>query len=97
MVSKGDQLVCEQCGIVCTVDDLCGCVECDLICCDQPMKNIRKEERTIFHTGNTCSESAVYKCQTCGTQEIPLSKGETFPPCSTCKKGGEWKMVRSLA
>lgn len=33
-------------------------------------------------TGTTCQESGVYRCSTHSNQTIPLSKGETFPPCS---------------
>jgi len=41
-VVKDDKYVCEACGLVVTVDEVCGCVDvCDIICCDQPMK--RKE------------------------------------------------------
>jgi hypothetical protein len=35
-------------------------------------------------TGEKCQQSGVYKCSIHPTQTIPLSKGETFPPC----KGG---------
>ena len=35
---------CDVCGLVCTVDDLCGCTECDVVCCGQPMKNIGKKK-----------------------------------------------------
>ncbi|MCX8093193.1 MAG: hypothetical protein N3E50_03395 [Candidatus Goldbacteria bacterium] len=36
---KGKKLYCEKCGIVVTVDTICGCVEpCDLICCGEPLK-----------------------------------------------------------
>ncbi len=41
-VAKDDRYVCETCGLVVSVDEVCGCVDvCDIICCDQPMK--RKE------------------------------------------------------
>ncbi len=39
-VKKGDQIKCDVCGVVCVVDELCGCAECDIVCCGQPMKNI---------------------------------------------------------
>lgn len=36
---KGESYNCEVCGLVVTVDEVCGCMEaCDIICCDQPMK-----------------------------------------------------------
>jgi len=33
-------------------------------------------------TGETCQQSGVYYCSVHTSNEIPLSKGETFPPCS---------------
>ena len=42
-MKKDDKLVCQQCGLVVTVDDACGCVDvCDLICCGIEMKRKRK-------------------------------------------------------
>ena len=36
---QGETYACEVCGLAVTVDEECGCVEtCDIICCDQPMK-----------------------------------------------------------
>jgi len=36
---KGDAYNCEVCGLVVTVDEVCGCAEvCDIICCSKPMK-----------------------------------------------------------
>jgi len=30
---------CRVCGLAVTVDNVCGCVdECDIVCCDKPMK-----------------------------------------------------------
>ncbi len=39
-------------------------------------------------TGQTCQTSGVYKCKTHSSNKIPLSKGETFPPCSHGSGGG---------
>jgi hypothetical protein len=54
-----------------------------------------------FHTGETCIESGVYRYVNCngfscspGQYEIPLSKGERFPPCKGCKTAVTWKLVR---
>lgn len=33
-------------------------------------------------TGEKCAQSGVYYCQSHPANTIPLSKGETFPPCS---------------
>lgn len=37
---KGDKLICKECGLVVTVDEVCDCVEaCDLVCCGQEMQS----------------------------------------------------------
>ncbi len=33
---------CEKCGLVVVVEDPCGCAACDLICCEVPMKKVKK-------------------------------------------------------
>lgn len=38
-LKKGNKLQCRECGMVVTVDEICGCIDtCDLICCDTQMK-----------------------------------------------------------
>ncbi len=38
-IKKGDVYRCGVCGVVVSVDKICGCVDtCDLICCSKPMK-----------------------------------------------------------
>lgn len=38
-VTKGSSYSCEVCGLVVSVDEVCGCVDyCDIICCGEPMK-----------------------------------------------------------
>ena len=38
-VSKGQAYSCDVCGLVVSVDEVCGCVEtCDIVCCGKPMK-----------------------------------------------------------
>lgn len=38
-LKKDDKLVCQLCGLVVRVDNVCGCVDvCDLICCGKEMK-----------------------------------------------------------
>jgi len=38
MAKKGERYKCEECGMIVTIADPCGCTECDLICCGVPMK-----------------------------------------------------------
>ncbi|MFH0838596.1 MAG: desulfoferrodoxin [Candidatus Omnitrophota bacterium] len=34
--------ICKVCGLIVSVDNVCGCVEeCDIICCNEPMKKKR--------------------------------------------------------
>lgn len=60
---------------------------------------------TRFKTGQECNESGVYRFDgyTDGTstpaprseeREIPLSRGETFPPIRSASKGCYWKLAR---
>jgi hypothetical protein len=46
-------------------------------------------------TGQTCQQSGIYKCSLHPTNTIPLSKGETFPPCSRGDgHGATWVLVQ---
>ncbi|TAL05620.1 MAG: YjzC family protein [Chloroflexota bacterium] len=57
-----------------------------------------------FTTGQVCPQSGVYAyvghssgygCSVTPAQrEIPLSKGETFPPISGCGHAARWRLVR---
>ncbi len=42
---KGEKYKCEECGLVVIVDDACGCSACDLMCCGEPMKPVKKEAK----------------------------------------------------
>ena len=37
-VGQGDQLYCDVCGLVVTVDEARGCAACDIICCGSQMQ-----------------------------------------------------------
>jgi hypothetical protein len=42
-VRKGARYECSVCGIVVTVDEVCGCVDvCDIICCGKQMRPKKK-------------------------------------------------------
>lgn len=45
MAKKGEKYKCEECGVVVTIDDECGCAACDLICCGAPMKPLKKKKK----------------------------------------------------
>jgi hypothetical protein len=33
----GDRYVCDECGMIISVDEACGCETCEIVCCDAPM------------------------------------------------------------
>jgi hypothetical protein len=35
---KGTKYSCDVCGLVVSVDTVCGCEEVDLLCCSEPMR-----------------------------------------------------------
>ncbi|MCW4046943.1 MAG: hypothetical protein NWE99_05200 [Candidatus Bathyarchaeota archaeon] len=41
---KGEKYKCEECGLIILVEDPCGCEECDIICCGEPMKPVKVSE-----------------------------------------------------
>jgi hypothetical protein len=45
MAKKGTKYKCEECGLVVVVDEACGCSSCDLICCDEPMKEVKPKAK----------------------------------------------------
>jgi hypothetical protein len=58
-----------------------------------------------FHVGEVCPESGVYRlkkgtckqdCKSASEEqrEIPLTKGEKFPPCKNCIGTVLWEFVR---
>jgi len=45
-------------------------------------------------TGHTCPQSGIY-ANDCHAKEIALSVGETFPPCSHCRRPADWRLIRA--
>jgi hypothetical protein len=41
---KGERYKCDECGLVVLVEDVCGCEDCDVICCGAPMKQVKAKE-----------------------------------------------------
>ena len=62
------------------------------------MSALRVQLGTTFHTGERNPVSGVYACVSCTNagraNEIPLSAGETFPPCRKCNAAVRWKLIR---
>ena len=50
----------------------------------------------MAHTGQKCETSGIYRsnCHKGHSEEIALSVGETFPPCSHCKGSATWTLIR---
>jgi hypothetical protein len=44
---KGEKYKCEECGLVVLVEDVCGCEDCDIVCCGAPMKQVKAEESKL--------------------------------------------------
>jgi hypothetical protein len=40
---KGERYKCDECGLVVLVEDICGCEDCDVICCGAPMKQFKEK------------------------------------------------------
>ncbi len=41
---KGERYKCDTCGLVVLVEDVCGCNDCDIVCCAAPMKQVKEEK-----------------------------------------------------
>jgi hypothetical protein len=39
---KGDKYKYEECGLVIAVEDPCGCETCEIVCCHEPMKPVKR-------------------------------------------------------
>ena len=40
---KGERYTCGVCGLAVTVDEPCGCTDCAILCCGEPMKAERSQ------------------------------------------------------
>jgi hypothetical protein len=47
------------------------------------------------HTGSTCPQSGIYQGNDKCKEQIALSVGERFPPCSGCRQAVNWTLVRA--
>ena len=46
-------------------------------------------------TGELCTNSGVYRCESCGGQTIAVARGERFPPCARERKRVNWTLIRT--
>ena len=44
-------------------------------------------------TGQKATISGIY-ANNCHAKQIALSVGETFPPCSDCRRAAIWRLIR---
>jgi hypothetical protein len=84
---QGDLLSCSACGLVVTVDEVCGCVETVLVCCDQPMEKgklaaakARKKAAVKAIPGST-----VKAAKASGTAAAASAKAKIAPPKAAAK------------
>ncbi len=45
-------------------------------------------------TGHQATVSGIY-ANDCHGKQIALSKGETFPPCSDCRRAAHWRLIKA--
>lgn len=53
------------------------------------------EARKTYEIGKDSPLSGLFICTNCKNQNIPLSKGDNFPPCSSCGKDTKWQLIVS--
>jgi hypothetical protein len=46
-------------------------------------------------TGHQCPNSGIWRTEDTCREEIALSYGERFPPCSGCRRAVTWRLIRS--
>ena len=46
------------------------------------------------HTGGRCPQSGIYR-PNCSGKQIALSVGETFPPCTHCRRAVTWTLIQA--
>lgn len=46
-------------------------------------------------TGHKCPQSGIWECNHPRREQIALSVGETFPPCSGQTGGATWTLLRA--
>ena len=48
-----------------------------------------------YRTGTKSPASGLFICTNCWSQVIPIAKGNSFPPCASCKTGSDWQLIVS--
>ncbi len=54
-----------------------------------------RRDSTLPSTGHEATQSGIYQGDDAHQEQIALSKGETFPPCSHCRRAVNWHLVRA--
>jgi hypothetical protein len=55
---KGEKYKCEECGLVVVVEDPCGCEVVKLMCCEAPMKPVKKAAKAKPKTKSKTKKKA---------------------------------------
>ena len=79
---QGDSLSCLVCGLVVTVDEVCGCSETVVVCCDQPMaKGKLAADKARKKAAVTANPSRAVKAMKAGG----AARAKTSPPKAGAK------------
>jgi hypothetical protein len=86
---QGDLLSCSACGLVVTVDEVCGCVETVVVCCDQPMAKgkLAAAKARNKMAGKASPGSTVKALKAGGTAKVKAgsAKAKIAPPKAAAK------------
>lgn len=58
---KGEKYKCEECGLIVVVEDPCGCEVVELMCCEAPMKPVKKAVKAKPKTKSKTKKKAIKK------------------------------------
>jgi hypothetical protein len=84
---QGDLLSCSVCGLVVAVDEVCGCAETVVVCCDQPMaKGKVAADRVRKKAAVKASPRSTVKAMKAGrTAKAGDAKAKIAPPKAAAK------------
>jgi len=86
---QGELLSCSACGLVVIVDEVCGCIETVVVCCDQPMaKGKLAADRARKKAAVKANPSSTVKTMKAGGISKAIAgatKAKTAPPKAKTK------------